>query len=189
MRLLASMAIVAALAIRWSHVHASGTDSGVPPPPMTNNRRSLYEDTDDNIDPNTYVVVFKDAVSRKKIMQGIIGNTGNRAGADADSGDRVLSDADNLNAQLYDDLHRNRNRNANTNIEIESKSSMEMFDMETLGFRSEEEMQQWVAANGEYIKQVCPDQNIEDGTYFEKQLYSLIYFESLTFIQTFNRFK
>ena len=174
------MAIVAALAIRWSHVHASGTDSGVPPPPMTNNRRSLYEDTDDNIDPNTYVVVFKDAVSRKKIMQGIIGNTGNRAGADADSGDRVLSDADNLNAQLYDDLHRNRNRNANTNIEIESKSSMEMFDMETLGFRSEEEMQQWVAANGDFINKVCPDdQNILDGAYdFEQQIITLIYFDS-----------
>ena len=171
MKLLASVAIVAALAIRWSHVHASGSDSGVPPPPMTNDGRSLYEDADDNIDPNTYIVVFKDAVSRKKIMQGIIGNTGNRAGADADSGDRVLSDADNLNAQLYDDLHRNRNRNANTNIEIESKSSMEMLDMEVLSFRSEQEMQQWAATNEEHIKNVCPaDQNIEDGAYFEQKL-------------------
>ena len=183
MNLLAIAAIVAALVTRWSHVHASGTNSGVPP--TTKEARSLYDDADDNIEPNTYVVVFKDAVSREIIMQGIIGNTGSHD-ANADSGARVLADADNLNVQLYDDLHRN----TYTNLEIESKSSMEMFDMETLGFRSEEEMQQWVAANGEYIKQVCPDQNIEDGTYFEKQLYSLIYFESLTFIQTFyNRFK
>ena len=177
MKLLASVAIVAALAIRWSHVHASGTNSGVPPT-IKNDARSLYEDADDNIDPNTYVVVFEDAVSRKIIMQGIIGNTGTR-GADAGTGARVSADADKLKVQLYDDSHTNTNANANananantnTNIEIESKSSMEMLDMEVLSFRSEQEMQQWAATNEEHIKNVCPaDQNIEDGAYFEQKL-------------------
>ena len=173
MKLLASVAIVAALAIRWSHVHASGTNSGVPPT-TKNDARSLYEDADDNIDPNTYVVVFKDAVSRKIIMQGIIGNTGTR-GADAGTGARVSADADKLKVQLYDDSHTNTNANTNTNtntnIEIESKSSMEMLDMEVLSFRSEQEMQQWAATNEEHIKNVCPaDQNIEDGAYFEQKL-------------------
>ena len=166
MKLLASVAKLAALAIRWSHVHANGTNIGEPPT-TKNDARSLYEDADDNIDPNTYIVVFKDAVSRKIIMQGIIGNTGNRAGADASTGARVSADADKLKVQLYDDSHRN----THTNIEIESKSSMEMLDMEVLSFRSEQEMQQWAATNEELIKDVCPaDQNIEDGAYFEQKL-------------------
>ena len=165
MKLLASVAKLAALAIRWSHVHANGTNIGEPPT-TKNDARSLYEDADDNIDPNTYIVVFKDAVSRKIIMQGIIGNTGTR-GADASTGARVSADADKLKVQLYDDSHRN----THTNIEIESKSSMEMLDMEVLSFRSEQEMQQWAATNEELIKDVCPaDQNIEDGAYFEQKL-------------------
>ena len=167
MKLLAIAVIVAAV-FEWGHVHASGTNSGVP------TSRSLYDDphADDNIEPynNTYIVVFKDAASREIIMDGIIrGNRNN----DVDSGaTRVLADADNLHFQLYDDLHRN----TNSNIKVESEYSLAIFDMETLRFGSEEEMQQFVAAHGDNITQVCRDKDIDDGVYFEQQLISLNYY-------------
>ena len=157
MNVLTIMAIVATL-IGWSHVHASGTNSGVPPssiatssvPETTKDASSLGyadADADDNIEPNTSIAVFEDAESRAKIMHDIIGDNGNH-------------DFDN------------------SNIEVETESSMEIFDMEMLRFGSEEQMEQWVAANREYIKQVCPDQNIADGAYFEQHIILRISFYS-----------
>ena len=189
MKLLAIAAIVAAV-FEWGQVRASGTNSGVP------TSRSLYDDADadDNMEPynNTYIVVFKDAASREIIMDGIIRGNGNN---DVDSGARVLADSNNLHFQPYDDLHRN----TNSNIEVKSEYSMAMFDMETLSFRSEEEMQQFVAAHGDNITQVCRDKDIDDGVYFEQQLISLNYYydsnvEDASMIisnthPNFNRFK
>ena len=172
MNLLAIAAILVAALIGWSHVQAIETNRGVPPSPFTTSsvpetteeaRSLVYDDTDtdDNIEPNTYIVAFKNAASREIVMQGIVGgDTGNH---DVDSaGARVLTDADDTNGHIV------------------SKASMETLAMELIEFENEQQRKQWEAENRDYIEQSCPDLDISaDGAYFEQHIIWLIYLDPM----------